>query len=236
MTDTQTKRENIGAVFDVDGTLLDSMGIWEDVGARYVKSLGKVPEEKLGEILFPMSLEEGAAYVKERYKVPFATDEIIARVLGIIRDYYYEEAPLKDGAKELLEALYRAGVPMVIATSSEREHVRRAFRRLGIDRYFEKILTCSEIGQGKSSPLIYQRAAETLGMSPGEIWVFEDAFHALRTAKSAGFHTVAVYDKASAKDQKALKNEAEVYVKSLREVLMAEETGSGLRAPVCTAL
>ena len=208
-----------GAIFDVDGTLLDSMGIWEDVGVRYLKSIGREPEANLSQILFPMSIEEGAKYVKEHYELPHAIDEIIEGVLAIVSDFYFYEAPLKEGAKELLEALKQKGIPMVIATSSERVHIEKAFIRLEIDRYFEKIFTCSEVGESKSSPLIYRKAVEYLRTKPEETLVFEDALHALLTAKSAGFHTVAVYDEASEKDQEALKKEAEVYVTSMTELL-----------------
>ena len=175
-----------GAIFDVDGTLLDSMGIWEDVGVRYLKSIGKEPEANLSQILFPMSIEEGAKYVKEHYELPYAIDEIIEGVLSIVRDFYYYEAPLKEGVKEILAALKEKEISMVIATSSEKDHIEKAFKRLGIDGYFEKIFTCSEVGESKSSPLIYWKAAEYLRTKPEETLVFEDAFHALLTAKSAG--------------------------------------------------
>ncbi|MGN1168190.1 MAG: HAD family hydrolase [Lachnospiraceae bacterium] len=208
-----------GAIFDVDGTLLDSMGIWEDVGVRYLKSIGKEPEANLSQILFPMSIEEGAAYVKEHYELPYAIDEIIEGVLSIVRDFYYYEAPLKEGATELLAALKEKEISMVVATSSERDHIEKAFKRLGIDGYFEKIFTCSEVGESKSSPLIYRKSAEYLHTKPEETLVIEDALHALLTAKSAGFHTLAVYDEASEKDQEALKKEADVYVTALTELL-----------------
>lgn len=208
-----------GAIFDVDGTLLDSMGIWEDVGVRYLKSIGKEPEANLSQILFPMSIEEGAAYVKEHYELPHAIDEIIEGVLSIVRDFYYYEAPLKEGAKALLEVLKQKGILMVIATSSERDHIEKAFKRLEIDGYFETIFTCSEVGKSKSSPLIYRKAAEYLCTKSEETLVFEDALHALLTAKSAGFHTLAVHDEASEKDQEALKKEADVYVTALTELL-----------------
>lgn len=207
-----------GAIFDVDGTLLDSMGIWEDVGVRYLKSIGKEPEANLSQILFPMSIEEGAAYVKEHYELPYAMDEIMEGVLSIVSDFYFYEVPLKKGVKELLEALEKKGILMVIATSSERLHIEKAFKRLEIDGYFQKIFTCTEVGESKSSPLIYRKAAEYLHTKPEETWVFEDALHALLTAKNAGFHTVAVYDEASEKDQEALKKEADVYVKAMTEL------------------
>ena len=86
-----------GVIFDVDGTLLDSMGIWKDAGARYLQSIGVEPEDGLAEILFPMSIKEGVEYVRERYELPYTTAEIITGVLETVKDYYFYEAPLKEG-------------------------------------------------------------------------------------------------------------------------------------------
>lgn len=91
-----------GAIFDVDGTLLDSMEIWMDAGARYLRRNGVEPEERLSEILYPMTMAEGAEYVKEHYQLAFALDEIIKGVLDTVRDFYFYEAPVKPGAKDLL--------------------------------------------------------------------------------------------------------------------------------------
>lgn len=89
-----------GAIFDVDGTLLDSMAIWEDAGARYLKGLGIQAQEDLGKLLFPMSLQEGAAYMKDRYDLKLSVSQIIEGVGDTVRDYYFYEAPLKNGAAD----------------------------------------------------------------------------------------------------------------------------------------
>ena len=94
-----------GAIFDVDGTLLDSMEIWEDVGVRYLNSIGIEAEPDLGTVLFTMSIQEGAAYVKEHYHLSQEPEEIVQGVLDIISNYYKKTALLKSGAKELLEKL-----------------------------------------------------------------------------------------------------------------------------------
>lgn len=203
-----------GAIFDVDGTLLDSMEIWEDVGARYLRRIGKEPEKGLSEILSPMTMAEGAEYVKTRYELPFPLDEIIQGVLDTVRDFYFYEAALKPGVKEFLARMKEKGIPMAAATASDREHIEAAFKRLGIDGYFERIFTCAEVGAGKRHPLIYEKAAEYLGAEPGEIFVFEDALYALVTAKRAGFRTVGVYDRFGG-DAEELKRQADVYAREL---------------------
>lgn len=200
-----------GAIFDVDGTLLDSMEIWEEVGVRYLKKQGMEPQPGLSKLLFPMTVEEAACYMKETYHLRQSTDQIIEGILDTVRDFYYYEAPLKPGVQEFLEKMKQSEIPMVIATSSEKDHIEAAFQRLGIAHYFGRIFTCSEVGVGKSQPLVYQKAAEYLGTKPGETCVFEDVLHAIQTAKKAGFYTVAVYDRFSGEDQEEIKKTADLY-------------------------
>ena len=114
------------AVFDLDGVLLDSMGIWNDLGARYLRSLGVTPEEGLNEILFSMSMEQGAEYLHTHYALPQSAAEVGAGIGDMLRDFYFYEVPAKDGAAALLAALTARGVKLAAATSSPREHVTRA--------------------------------------------------------------------------------------------------------------
>ena len=93
------------AVFDLDGVLLDSMGIWNDLGARYLRSLGVTPEEGLNEILFSMSMEQGAEYLHTHYALPQSAAEVGAGIADMLRDFYFYEVPAKDGAAALLSAM-----------------------------------------------------------------------------------------------------------------------------------
>lgn len=209
-----------GAIFDVDGTLLDSMGIWQDVGARYLtERAGITPEPGLGELLYPMSLEEGAAYVKERYGLSESPEQIRRGVLEIVKEFYDREAPLKEGAEALLRALKENGIPMAAATSSDLELIQAAFQRLGIGGYFREILTCTQVGAGKDRPLIYQKAAELLGSCPEETLVFEDALHAIKTAKAACFTVVGVGDPSNLEQREQIREAADTYADSLAELL-----------------
>lgn len=200
------------AIFDVDGTILDSVGIWEEAGERYLRAIGKEPEKMLGRILFPMTIEEGAVYIKEYYKLSQDISEIIQGVLGVIKDFYYKKALLKKGAGNFLGKLFDEKIPVAAATSGKREYVEAAFKRLGILPYFSRIFTCSEIGRGKSDPLIYLTAGEYLGEDASNIYVFEDALYALETAKAAGFRTVEVYDRYSAEDTQEIRRLADVFL------------------------
>lgn len=218
------------AIFDIDGTLLDSTEIWEEAGARYLHSLGIDPEQNLGRILFSMTIEEGAAYTKKRYRLPQSTEEIRQGVLDTVRDFYEREAQAKDGVGVFLERLREAGIPMITVTAGYREYSMRALKRLGLAGYFQTMLTCSELGLSKREPEIWRRAAEYLRTEPEETWVFEDALHAIKGAKSAGLRTAAVADEHSRTERGRIREAADVYIESWREAgeileLLPEQTG-----------
>lgn len=203
-----------GAIFDVDGTILDSMGIWDEAGIRYLRSKGIEAPKNLGDILFAMTITEAAVYLKETFALKERTDDIEQGILDTVKDYYYEEAPLKNNVAEVLELLERNQIPMAVASSSEKAHIEAAFQRLGILPYFQAIYTCQEVGEGKESPLVFEKACEELGTNPEETYVFEDALHAIKTAKKAGFRTVGIYDRYSEKDQKEIQKTADVYIRN----------------------
>lgn len=207
-----------GIIFDVDGVILDSMPNWEEIGEKYLKSLGKKGKPGLRQILFPMSLEQAADYLIREYELPKTSLQVVAEVNEMIKKFYADEVELKPGVKAYLDCFRRAGVPLVIATSSGKENVTAALNRLLILDDFQAILTCSEVGKGKDSPDIYLQAAKILGTKPEETWVFEDSCHALLTAKRAGFRTVAVYDRANKDDLETLKKESDLFLQEYSEV------------------
>lgn len=212
-------------IFDVDGTLLDSMEIWDNVGARYLHRLGIQAEEGLRETLFPMSARQGASYLNEHYQLHKTESEVVQGILETVRDFYYHEAELKEGVRKLLAYLDSEGIPMAIATSSERQHIEHAFERLGIRQYFQVICTCFEENTGKKeSPLIYQKASEYLKVAPEKTYVFEDVLYAVRIAKKAGYRVAAVYDSYSAKDQEQIKELADIYLHSLADERLYNNT------------
>ena len=204
-----------GAIFDIDGTLLDSMPAWEDAGARYLRSIGIEPEPNLRQLLFPMSVEEGAAYLKKHYDLPQSEDEIGQGVLDIVENCYRFEVPLKPGAEVLLRRLREADIPIVAATSGNETLDRAALTRLRVAEHFSAILTCGQLNTSKRKPIIYQCAAKLLGAAPEEIMVFEDALYAARTAKQAGFFVAGVYDAASDGDGAALRELCDWYLSRL---------------------
>ena len=207
-----------GVIFDVDGVLLDSMGIWTDLGARYLVSIGKTPEEGLAEILFSMSMEQGAEYLREHYSIDLTAEEIGSGLQDMLRDFYYYEVQAKPGAQQLLQAVSDAGIKITAATSSPRGHIEKALERNGLLSYVDRMFTNAEIGKSKHSPDIYDAAADHMGTAPGETCVFEDSLYALRTAAAAGYHTVGVFDSKGESDQEGLRGSAEIYIHELCEI------------------
>lgn len=206
-----------GAIFDLDGVILDSMFIWHDLGIRYLNSLGIHAEKNLSEVLFSMSMEQGAEYMKKHYALSESTEEILVGIQNMLRDFYFFEVSEKDGATELLGLLKQKGIPAIAATSSPREHVTAALKRLGLLQFFESILTTSEVGESKHSPKIYRIAAEKIGTDKSRTLVFEDSLYALKTAKQDGFICVGVYDADGESNQYGLKMAADYYIKSLSD-------------------
>ena len=204
-----------GAVFDLDGVLLDSMAVWNDLGARYLLKQGIQPQSGLRDILFSMSMEQGAEYMKEQYLLNKTSKEILDGIQEMLQDFYFYEVRAKEGAKELLNFLHEKGIPMTAATSSPREHVTRALKRNGLYDFLKKVDTTSEVGESKHSPLIYRLAAESMGTKPEETLVFEDSLYALKTAKNAGFRAIGVYDADGEADQEGVRETGELYLTSL---------------------
>lgn len=208
-----------GTVFDVDGVLLDSMQIWNDLGARYLRKRGLVPEADLNEILFSMSMEQGAAYLKKAYSLPDTQENIVQGIGGMLRDFYYHEVLTKPGVMEVLCLLKENRVAMALATSSPREHVVRALKRNGMwDFFAPNLFTTGELGVSKHQPDIYYKAAAALDTAPRETLVFEDSLYALVTAQHAGFLSVGVYDAYGERNQEEMKKSAKLYLKDFHEL------------------
>ena len=201
-----------GAIFDADGTLLDSMHVWRNLGSLYLQSRGITPEKGLSARLWPLSYSQGCMYLKEHYGLHESVIEIQEGISGMIEGFYRDDAELKPGVREFLEVLRRRDIHMVIATSGDRELLLSALTRNGIAEYFDAIFTCSELGTDKHHAKIFMACADALGLEPGNIAVFEDVLYAIESAKSAGFITCGVYDESSINDRQRIIDAADYYI------------------------
>lgn len=196
------------AIFDMDGTLVDSMGYWQRVEREYLAGRGAPsgPElEALIDRLKPMTLYDAARDFIAELGFSGTPEHIVAEMNGVMRRHYERDVPLKHGVKEYLRRLVRRGAALCTASATSVPLVKLCLRRLGIDREFRFMLSCEEVGASKNRPDVYFEAARRLGSAPAETAVFEDSLSALTTAKNAGFYAVAVYDAASASDWPALR-------------------------------
>lgn len=200
------------AIFDADGTLLDSMGQWNLVPYRYVKSLGVAADENIAEKLFTMTISEAAEFIIDEYELSVTVEEAVEGMDAIIREFYKNDVKLKDGAGELLEFFKSRGIPMVIGTSTDRDCIEVGLERTGISAYFDRIYTSTEVGKSKEKPDLFIQAMEFMESSPDETIVFEDGLYSLRTAAALGMKTVGIFDEVSLSNQKELKELANLYV------------------------
>lgn len=204
-----------GAIFDIDGTLLDSMPIWDSVAADYLVSRGKTPKPDLNEQLRKIGGHQMPDFFRDAYGISETADEIQDAMGELLEDFYFNVAPLKDGALSVLQSFKDRGIKMCAATATDRYLIEPALQRVGINGFFDRIFTCGEEMTSKSSPEIFLKAVEFLGTGISETLVFEDALYAIRTVKKLGFPLVAVYDLSAAKHQDEILDLCDKYFKSL---------------------
>lgn len=212
------------AIFDLDGTLVDSMPMWETVADKYLLANGIEPPKNFWEFFKVMSLRQSAEYMKDKYFPSKSVQEIMDGLNEQTALGYSKEVCLKDGVKEFLEMLKSKNIPCAVATATDRKYVEVCLKRLGIIEYFSVIKTCTEVGEGKDTPKVFDEAALALGATRQASIVFEDAAHAIRTAVKAGYRVCAVYDNASKEDEDAIIRCATWYGKTLGQSFPIDKT------------
>lgn len=200
-----------GAIFDFDGTLFDSMSIWDTAGADYLRSLGRKPAAGLSKTLSAMSLHQAARYLGREYDLHLSEEAIVEGIDRTVEDFYLHTARPKANVPAFLERLRLRGVKLCIATATDRHLIQGALDHWGLGDAFCGILTCTDVGHGKDEPHIYEAALALLGTQKKQTVVFEDALHAIRTAKQAGFPVAAVFD-AHEPDPQGVRSLADWYL------------------------
>lgn len=207
-----------GAIFDLDGTLLDSTGVWREVDIAFLGRHGAELTPDYTRAVRAMSFEECAAFTREYLHLDKPAEAIMREWHEMVAAEYAERLPLKAGARRCLLALRRAGVRIGLATASRPDLFEPALRRNGVYDFFDAFTIRAEVSRGKEFPDIYLRAAEKLGVPPGECAVFEDIAEGLRAARSAGMATVAVFDRGAREDWPQIRRAADFAVTTLDEV------------------
>ncbi|WP_295765965.1 HAD family phosphatase [uncultured Oscillibacter sp.] len=206
------------AIFDMDGTLVDSMGMWRTLGSVLAQNHGAVPPPDLDRRVASLGLWEGTAYCKDVCGLPGTVEELVQEIWGQIEGFYRRDVRPKPGLIPFLDILKMQGVWMYVATATDRPLAEAALKTAGLEGYFRGMITSREAGQSKrEGPEIYERALRRLRSTKKDTVVFEDALHALRTAHEAGFRTAAVYD-PSEPDQDEMRRLSDYYITSFEEM------------------
>ena len=203
------------AIFDMDGTLIDSMIFWKNLASEYLSSKGvaSIPTDIL-ERIKPMTISESAALFVQAFGL---SGDPEAEMNAMMDEHYRSDIPLKPGVRKYLQMLHNRGVRMCVASATAEHLMESCLTRLGIRDYFAFLLSCETVGAGKRNPLIYHASAQKLNAIAAEIAVYEDALYAVKTAKEAGYYVVGVYDDSAAKNWQTIETLADEIILNWEE-------------------
>ena len=208
-------------IFDLDGTLIDSMWVWERIDIEYLGRHNLEVPEDLNSSIEGMSFEETAAYFKERFNLEYSIEEIAQEWKNMAWDKYENEVKLKCGVKKFLKVLKDRGIKTGIATSNSRSLAEVVLKSNGIDKYIDKIVTSSDVNKGKPEPDVYLEVAKQLHRSPCKCLVFEDVLNGIIAGKRANMKVCAVYDKAAGGTEEEKREVADYYLETMDEIVIA---------------
>jgi len=207
------------AIFDLDGTLIDSMWIWEQIDTDYLSSKGFKQPENLKDEINHLSFQETAVYFKKRFNLDDPIETILKTWHDLAFTHYSNDVTLKKGVIPFLDYLKNSGIKIGLATSNHISLLEAALKCTGIYEYFDSITTTDEVAKGKNNPDVYLLAASKLGAIPKECIVFEDILEAVRGAKLAKMKVVAMHDKYANYQKHALMSMADKYIYDFTEML-----------------
>lgn len=206
-------------IFDLDGTLVDSMWMWKAIDIEYLGRFGYACPPDLQKVIEGMSFTETAVYFKKRFALTDSIEKIKADWVEMSIDKYRKEVPLKEGVKEFLDLARERGIKLGIATSNGREMVDAVLTSLGISGYFSNITIGCEVAAGKPAPDIYLYVAKRLGVKPEECLVFEDVPAGITAGRAAGMTVIAVEDGFSREMRKEKEALADGFIENYFELL-----------------
>ncbi|MBR5682357.1 MAG: HAD family phosphatase [Ruminococcus sp.] len=209
-----------GIIFDLDGTLLDSMTVWSSIDCEFLIENGITdPPPEVSDVVKKMTVDESSQYFIDRFGLKCTKEYVIWRIEDMVRERYEKQIPLKPHVTELLDALDSRGVPYGIATATYKRLAEAALRRCGVYERFRFLLTDVEYPAGKNFPDIFIGGAERFGAAPEEVLVVEDSLHCIETAKAAGFTVCGVYDSVAEADKSRIIELSDYYVNNIGEII-----------------
>ena len=205
-------------IFDLDGTLIDSMWVWHKVDEIYAERYGIVHPADFYEVMEGMSYTEVATYFKDTFSLPMTVEEIKTEWTEMTYVMYRDQVQLKSGVQEMLNYLNDKGIKLGIATSSNRILVEAVLEKRGIRKYFKSICTSCEANAGKPAPDVYLKVASDLMTPPEKCLVFEDVVKGVMAGKNAGMRVSAVEDTGNIAQREQLRKTADYYIRTFEDV------------------
>lgn len=205
-------KDYTAVIFDLDGTLVDSMWIWEQIDKDFLKERGHELPEDLQKDIEGSSFSETAHYFKTRFNLVEDVETIKNIWIEMSKTFYADQIKLKKGIQELLDLLKEKGIKMGIATSNSRTLAEEVLRRNNIEDYFEVLVTSCDVKKGKPEPDVFLKAAEMMDVLPENCLVFEDTHAGVLAGKSAGMDVIAIYDALSEQYMEEIKEAADHYL------------------------
>lgn len=203
-----------GAIFDLDGTLLDSLGIWEKIDIEFLGKRGILVPELYADKVSAMTFHEAAAFTVAQFGLSHSPEELIHEWHEMALYHYANTVKLKSGAEAYLRELHSKGIKLSIATSLERSLSIPALENNGVLPLFDNICSVSDVSRGKSFPDIFLHASSGLGISASECIVFEDVHVAASSAQEAGCKVCGVYDERTSQESlKRLEQTCDFFIK-----------------------
>lgn len=209
-----------GLIFDLDGTLVDSMKIWKKLLPDFLANYGLTASEEMKKKVTFMTLTQSSAYVAEEFPQLLMTGENIRDIwMDIIYEEYKSEIKLKPGAREIMETAKKKGIKLALATACAKNLTEICLKNNGVYDMFDEIVFAEEIGCGKDSPAVFEETLKRLDCKAEEVLLFEDILMAVKTAGSIGIKTIVIEDESAAADRDEIKRTAYGYIKDFKELL-----------------
>ena len=212
-------RDKKGAIFDMDGTLMDSMWMWKDIDIAYLARHHTEMPENLQREIEGMSMPETAVYFRERFGITDSVEQMVSDWNEMAVGFYRTRVRLKKGVRELLKEMKLRGMKIGIATSNSIELTRECLETNRVRDLFDTVRTAKEVPRGKPAPDIYLSVAEEWGLDPADLIVFEDIPNGVLAARRAGMEVIAVADPYSISRREELKQIADLFIEDFTQIL-----------------
>ena len=184
--------ERIGVIFDCDGTLLDSSGVWHEMEDEFSRRAGVRLTKADTDELNTLTVPESGAFFHERFGLGASAADVVGMIDEFVLGYYRERACERPGALAFVRALAERGVAMSVASSSPQAYLQAGLETAGFLPYLDAVVSVDDVGKPKREPAVYDRARELMGTPLCSTWGFEDSSYAVRTLRAAGYRTMGV--------------------------------------------